>query len=67
MKEKDVARHSVGALRYVGDGAYLPLVPARDLTAEEAEKFREIIEQAAANGQRLYEAVEQPLARKEEK
>jgi hypothetical protein len=67
MKEKDVVRYSDLVLRYVGDGAYLPLVPARDLTAEEAEKFREIIELAAANGQRLYEAVEQPPARKEEK
>jgi hypothetical protein len=25
-----------GGLRYVGDGSYLPNVPARDLTAEEA-------------------------------
>lgn len=27
-----------GPLRYVGDGAWLPNVPARDLTAEEAEE-----------------------------
>jgi len=28
-------------LRYVGNGASLPDVPARDLTKEEAEKFSE--------------------------
>jgi hypothetical protein len=28
-----------GGLMYVGNGAYIPGVPARDLTVEEAEKF----------------------------
>ena len=47
------------ALRYVGEGAYLPFIPARDLTAAEAAQHWAIIKQAEANGQRLYIPVEQ--------
>lgn len=44
-----------GPLRYVGDGAFLIGVPARDLTAEEAAQVAEIIA-----GSPLYEPVEEP-------
>lgn len=37
---------------YVGDGRYLPGVPARDLTVEESEEHREQVESSA-----LYEPV----------
>lgn len=40
--------------RYVGDGAWLPGVPARDLSAAELERFEDAIRQAEAAGQRLY-------------
>lgn len=43
---------SMGAMRYVGDGAFFVGVPARDLTAEEAERYGEIIA-----GSSLYEPV----------
>jgi hypothetical protein len=42
--------------RYVGDGAWLPGVPARDLTAVEFERHQEAIEAAAAAGHVLYVA-----------
>lgn len=46
-----------GPLRYVGDGEYIPGVPARDLTAEEAERFsRAIMATAAATGRALYQS-----------
>lgn len=54
-----------GALRYVGGGAYLPHVPARDLSAEEAAQHRNVIEEAQANGQRLYVPAETGEAKEE--
>lgn len=49
------------AVRYVGEGAYLPLIPARDLDAAEAAQHWQTIREAEANGQRLYEpAVQAP-------
>lgn len=47
------------ALRYVGEGAYLPFVPARDLSAEEAAQHWATIQEAHANGQRLYVPAEE--------
>ena len=47
------------ALRYVGEGAYLPFVPARDLSVSEAAQNWAIIKEAEANGQRLYVPAEQ--------
>jgi len=43
------------SLRYVGDGTYIPGVPARNLTAEEAERYRTQIEDSRlATGVVLY-------------
>lgn len=53
MKQK-TTQAQPGPLRYVGDGSYLPFVPARDLSAEEAAQHWERIQEAHANGQRLY-------------
>ena len=45
-------------LRYIGGGGYIPNVPARDLTAEDAARYGDIIaREEAASGTRLYEAV----------
>lgn len=52
-------QNEVTALRYVGNGAYLPFVPARDLSADEAAQHWQIIKAAEANGQRLYVPVEE--------
>lgn len=41
-------------VRYVGNGAWLPGVPARDLSQVEFERHREAIEAAAAAGHVLY-------------
>lgn len=54
MAKKNSAPNAPVALRYVGEGAYLPFVPARNLTADEAARHWAIIKQAEANGQRLY-------------
>jgi len=56
MKQKQV---QPVPLRYVGEGAYLPFVPARDLTVEEAAQHWAIIQEAHANGQRLYVPVKE--------
>lgn len=47
-------------LRYVGLGRWLPGVPARDLTAVEAELHRAAIEAAAARGRPVYEPMRRP-------
>lgn len=50
----------MSAMRYVGGGSFYIGVPARDLTAEEAVQYREVIE-----GSPLYEpapAAEQPAS-----
>ena len=48
-------RETGPGLRYVGDGEWIPGVPARDLTAEEAEAHRERIEACERNtGRTLY-------------
>lgn len=53
------------ALRYVGDGAYIHGVPARDLTEEEAAQFGALIrEQEQAAHMTLYEPVAQPAVSK---
>jgi hypothetical protein len=47
-------------LKYLG-GGYIPGVPARDLTAEEAKRYAAIIEeQERASGLKLYEKVTKP-------
>lgn len=40
-------------VRYIGDGAYLYGVPARDLTPEEYEEYKEVI-LASPDAERLY-------------
>lgn len=55
------------ALIYIGGGAWLPDVPARNLTAEEAERHAEAIEAANAAGHRLYRKAPTPKAGKAEK
>jgi hypothetical protein len=46
------------ALKYIGDGTYIPGVPARDLTDEEESIYGErIAEQQAIAGRVLYEPV----------
>ena len=47
-KEEDKGKDI--ALRYIGGGSYLPFVPARDLTAEEAEKHKERLDEAKQSG-----------------
>ncbi len=48
------AQKSVG-LQYIGPGDYIPGVPARDLTSEEAAEFRDLIAaNYRATGVRLY-------------
>ena len=51
--------------RYVGNGTYIPGVPARDLTPVEMQEYTEVISvQSSLLGVALYEAtyVEQPEA-----
>lgn len=42
------------AVQYIGRGAYLPLVPARDMGAAQAAHYWQDLREAEANGQRLY-------------
>lgn len=55
--------------RYVGGGAFIPSIPARDLTVEEMAEFAPAIEaESAAMGVTLYEPVyevEQPVVAEE--
>lgn len=47
--------------RYIGNGAFVPGVPARDLTPEEMAEYQEVIAgQVAITGQPLYESVTEP-------
>lgn len=47
-------------LRYIGDGWYIPGVPARDLTPDEAAIHAEAIAKSvAATGRVLYAPIEQ--------
>lgn len=43
-------------LKYIGAGAWIPGVPARDLTAEEATIYADLIEATIAAGHILYSA-----------
>lgn len=54
--------------RYVGNGAFIPGVPARDLTPAEMQEHADAIKGQANLGVTLYEAVytEQPAAVAEE-
>lgn len=49
-------------LKWVGDGRFtIPGIPSRDLTPEEASRFRELIEAAQKNtGQVLFAPTETP-------
>ena len=50
-------------LKYVGVGAWIPGVPARDLTAEEAATYADLIEATAAAGHILYvQAVQETVS-----
>ena len=57
--------------RYVGNGAFVPGVPARDLTPIEIQEFAEVISvQSSLLGVPLYEAIyaeqaEQPVVAEE--
>ena len=57
--------------RYVGNGAYIPGVPARNLTPIEIQEFAEVISvQSSLLGVPLYEAIyaeqaEQPVVAEE--
>lgn len=45
----------MAGLRYLGRGEFIPGVPARDLTAEEAAQFRAVIREHRENtGRELY-------------
>lgn len=41
-------------LRYIGGGSWIPGVPARDLSADEAEQYSVLIEATEAAGHMLY-------------
>lgn len=59
MKRKKVSVPTGVSLRYVGDGHYLPGVPARDLSADEAAQHLEAINaHARATGRTLYAPIE---------
>lgn len=51
------------ALKYIGGGSWIPDVPARDLTEEEAKTHEAAIAATAAAGHILYEPVTQPVKR----
>ena len=58
---KGTSTPTVTGWRYVGGGAYVPGVPARDLTPEEMAEFAQIVAgQVALTGQPLYEPVYEP-------
>jgi hypothetical protein len=42
------------AMRYIGEGAWIPEVPARDLTEEEAKTHAAAIKATELAGHRLY-------------
>jgi hypothetical protein len=44
----------MSGLRYIGDGAWIAGVPARDLNAEEAKQYADLIADTAAAGHVLY-------------
>jgi hypothetical protein len=46
-------------LRYTGNGAYLPYVPARDLSATEVAQYQALLDEAREAGtfERLYEPI----------
>ncbi len=59
MKQKKVVVPRGVSLRYVGDGQYLPGVPARDLSADEAAQHMDAINaHARATGRTLYAPIE---------
>jgi hypothetical protein len=47
------------AMRYIGEGAWIPEVPARDLTEEEAKTHSAAIKATELAGHRLYVPVKQ--------
>lgn len=54
-------------LRYIGDGEYIPGVPARDLNVEEVAVYAAQIEATqAATGRILYQVMTTPVKKKEE-
>lgn len=62
------AKKATGGLRYIGNGAFLPLVPARDLTPAEVEKYADLLKEAEASGTKalLYVAADETSAQAEE-
>jgi len=51
-------------LKYIGDGAYIHGVPARDLTDDEEKEHGKLIrEQAKVSGAVLYEKVDEKPAK----
>lgn len=47
-------------LIYVGDGAFIPGVPARDLTEQEAKDYAQAIQDAQNAGQVIYKETPRP-------
>lgn len=62
------AKKPTGGLRYIGNGAFLPLVPARDLTPAEVEQYADLLKEAEASGSKalLYVAADEAPAQAEE-
>lgn len=52
-------KRSIVGLRYTGEGAYLPGVPARDLSGAEMKQYEAVLDEARDNGtfDRLYQPV----------
>lgn len=46
----------MSGLKYIGGGAWIPGIPARNLSAEEATQYAAMIEASAAAGHILYVA-----------
>ena len=55
-KKNESGKGKITGLRYIDKGSYLPFVPARNLTAAEAEKHKDALDEARESGafDRLY-------------
>jgi hypothetical protein len=68
MKKNLTTSQRVGGLRYVGNGVYIPGVPARNLSPDEVLEYSDIITaQQEASGVVMYEVMnESPIVATEE-
>lgn len=61
VKTKTTTRDRTSGLRYVGNGAFIPGVPARNLSPDESAEHADVISiQQELIGLIIYEPVDQP-------